>query len=87
VSYEVHIAAPAQRYLGRIPQSVQERVLARIEQIAEDPFGRHTKPLQGGAGYRGARVGGLRIIFTVDRARQLVEISEIGPRGEIYRRL
>jgi len=87
VNYEVHIAGPAQRYLGRTPQSVRERVLARIEQIAEDPFGRHTKPLQGSAGYRGARVGGLRIIFTVDRTRHIVEISEIGPRGEIYRRL
>jgi len=87
VSYEVNVAGPAQRYLGRVPQPVRERVLARIEQIAEDPFGRHTKPLQGGAGYRAARVGALRIVFTVDRARQLVEVSEIGPRGQIYRRL
>jgi len=53
----------------------------------DDSFGRHAKPLRGGAGYRGARVGGLRIVFTVDRLAQLVNVIEIGPRGQIYRRL
>jgi len=87
VSYRLRIAGPAQRYVDRLPQLTRERILARLEQIAEDPYGRHTKPLQGGAGYRGARVGGLRIVFTVDRAEQLVDVAEIGPRGQIYRRL
>jgi mRNA-degrading endonuclease RelE of RelBE toxin-antitoxin system len=61
--------------------------LGRLEQIIEDPFGHYTKPLQGGGGYRGARIGGLRIIFTVDREARRVDIVEIGPRGQIYRRL
>lgn len=37
--------------------------------------------------HRAARVGALRNVFTVDRDRRLVEVSDIGPRGQIYRRL
>jgi mRNA-degrading endonuclease RelE of RelBE toxin-antitoxin system len=29
----------------------------------------------------------LRILFTVDRDQRVVDVVEIGPRGEIYRRL
>jgi len=87
VTYQLRVAGPAQRYVDRLPPSTRERILDRIEQIVDDPFGRHAKPLQGGAGYRGARVGGLRIVFTADRLAQLVNVIEIGPRGQIYRRL
>lgn len=63
------------------------RIVGRLTQLAEDPFGPYTKPLQGAAGDRSSRVGGLRIVYTVDRDRRLVEVSDIGPRGQIYRRL
>ena len=87
MSYEVHVAGPAQRYLGRTPQPIRERVLARIEEIAEDPLDDTRSRCRVVPADRAARVGGLRIIFTVDRAHLLVEISKIGPRGQVYRRL
>ena len=86
MKFDVELSQSAERYLERLPRDVQRRIVARLDEIAEDPFGRHTKPLTGPGGRRGARVGGLRMVFTVDRARQLVEVSEIGPRGDIYRR-
>ena len=85
--FDVRLSRSAARYLERLPRDVQRRVVDRLDQIAEDPFGRHTKPLAGAGVRRAARVGGLRIIFTVDPARHVVEVSAIGPRGEIYRRL
>jgi mRNA interferase RelE/StbE len=87
VKFTVRVAGPAARYLSRLSEPAHGRVLARLDQIAEDPYGRHTKPLQGAGGRRGARVGGLRIVFTVDRDQRVVDVVEIGPRGEIYRRL
>jgi mRNA interferase RelE/StbE len=87
VSFDVQLSRSAERYLERLPRDIQRRVVARLEQIGDDPFGPHTKPLSGPGARRAARVGGLRIVFTVNRARQLVEVSEIGPRGDIYRRL
>ena len=59
----------------------------RIDQIAADPYGPHTKPLTNLAGRRAARVGDYRIVFTVDDDDKVVSISDIGPRGQIYRRL
>jgi mRNA interferase RelE/StbE len=87
VKFTVRVAGPAARYLSRLSEPAHGRVLARLDQIAEDPYGRHTKPLHGAGGRRGARVGGLRIVFTVDRDQRVVDVVEIGPRGEIYRRL
>jgi len=87
VSFDVRLSRSAERYLERLPRDMQRRIVGRLTQLAEDPFGPYTKPLQGAAGDRSSRVGGLRIVYTVDRDRRLVEVSDIGPRGQIYRRL
>ncbi|HEY8490046.1 MAG TPA: type II toxin-antitoxin system RelE/ParE family toxin [Dehalococcoidia bacterium] len=87
MSYAVRIARQAERYVYRLPRPAQQRILRRLEQIAADPYGQHTKPLQGFPGRRAARVGGWRIVFTVDDEERRVDVSDIGPRGEVYRRL
>jgi len=87
VTFDVRLSRSAERYMERLPRDVQQRIVSRLEQVAGDPFGPHTKPLAGPGHRRAARVGALRIVFTVDRDRQLVDVSDIGPRGEIYRRL
>ena len=85
--FNVQLSRSAEHYLERLPRDVQRRVVSRLDQVSEDPFGAHTKPLAGPGSRRAARVGGLRIVFTVDRERRVVEVSDIGPRGDIYRRL
>jgi mRNA-degrading endonuclease RelE of RelBE toxin-antitoxin system len=84
VRFDVRLSRSAERYLERVPGDVQRRVVARLDQVAQDPFGPHTKPLAGPGARRAARVGALGIIFTVDRVRRMVEVSDIGPRGQIY---
>ncbi|MBI4491454.1 MAG: type II toxin-antitoxin system RelE/ParE family toxin [Chloroflexi bacterium] len=84
MSYQVRIARQAERYLQRLPRPIQERMLRRLQQIAEDPYGPHTKPLEGLSGRRAARVGGWRIIFAVDDEARRVDVSDIGPRGDVY---
>ena len=81
MAYEVRV-----NYVRRLDRNTQERVLGRLRELAEDPFG-SSKVLQDAGGRRSSRVGGMRIIFIVDPARNLLEISHIGPRGEIYRHL
>ena len=85
--FDVRLSRSADRYLDRLPREVQRRIVARLDQVAEDPFGPHTKPLAGPGDRRAARVGALRIVFTVDRDQHLVDVSDVGPRGQIYRRL
>jgi len=56
----------------------------RLRALASDPFDiQHSKPLAGDPGRRSSRVGGWRIIFTVDTAAELVIVSRTGPRGQV----
>ncbi|MBI3980049.1 MAG: type II toxin-antitoxin system RelE/ParE family toxin [Chloroflexi bacterium] len=71
--------------MRRLPRQAQERILRRLHEIAEDPYGQHTKPLVGAGGRRAARVDSWRIVFAVDEEAQLVTVSDIGPRGDVYR--
>ena len=87
MSYRIELSREAARYLRHLSRSDQERMARRIAQIATDPYGPYTKPLTNLAGCRAARVGGYRIIFTVDDKAQVVHISDIGPRGQVYRRV
>jgi mRNA interferase RelE/StbE len=87
VPYRIELSRQAARYLARLSRSDQERMARRIDQIAGDPYGPHSKPLTNLAGRRSARVGGYRIIFAVDDETEVVSISDIGPRGQVYRGL
>ena len=87
MSYELRIARQAERYVRRLNSRSQDRILRRLAQIAENPRGPYTKPLTNAAGRWASRVGGWRIIFTIDDERRVVDVSVIGPRGEVYRDL
>jgi mRNA-degrading endonuclease RelE of RelBE toxin-antitoxin system len=62
-------------------------MLERLEQIAEQPYGAHTKRLANAEGRRAARVGAYRIIFSVNEEQRTVDVASIGPRGQVYRDL
>ncbi len=87
MSYEVRVARQAEGYFNRLDRQVHARMLRRLNQIAQDPYGPYTKSLVNAASLRSARVGDWRIIFAVDNDKQIVDVSAIGPRGGIYRRL
>ena len=85
--YELRLASRASDYLDRVDERTRSRLKARLDQIANSPYGPQTKPLTNRPGLRSARVGDLRIIFSVDSATQIVDVDRIGPRGQIYRGL
>ncbi|MCI0656036.1 MAG: type II toxin-antitoxin system RelE/ParE family toxin [Acidobacteria bacterium] len=86
--YKLQFSRRAQRYLARLERELQERIASTLRQVAADPYRAGlTKSLKGAAGYRAARVGGLRIVFVVNAKERRVEVDEIAPRGQVYRRL
>lgn len=76
----------AEQYVRRLDQHAQARIAAAIRAVAENPFHRGTKALQG-TGQPSVRVGGWRIIYLVNQGRGLVEVDAIAPRGQVYRDL
>lgn len=88
MTYGVHVPGSVRRYIGRLDRATQARVLTKIDEIAAAPWsGAISKPLHEAGGLRSARVGNLRILYEVDEAVRVVEITDIGPRGDVYRSL
>ena len=84
--YAVRLSHSASAYLRRLSPAARARIVAQLTEVAAAPFDpRHAKQLQGGTGDRSARVGALRIIFTVEIELREIQVSRIGPRGQIYR--
>jgi mRNA interferase RelE/StbE len=87
VIYEVRLSRIAERYLRRLSRPDQSRIIRRLEQIASDPSGPASRPLTNAAGFRSARVGDWRIVLRIDDEARVIEVADIGPRGQVYRRL
>lgn len=87
MSYEVRIAKQAEAYFLRLDQRTRQRILDRLRQIAEDPYGPHSKTLANAGGRRASRVGDHRIVFAVDVGNAIVNVSVLAPRGRAYRNL
>lgn len=86
MSWDVRLSRRVERYLHGLPPRHRERILHRITALATDPF-EDSKWLAGGGGRRSARVGDWRLIYTVDVENSLIEVSRIGPRGDVYKNL
>lgn len=88
MNFQLVIADPAKKKLRRLDRALQRRIVARLDLLCADPL---SSPLsdwvEGTQGLRKTRVGGWRILFTVDLERKVVAVQAIRPRGEAYRRL
>lgn len=60
----------------------------RLLQLCDDPFDRRvSKPLKGPLeGQRSSDLNNLRIIYEVDDTIRVLDVIDIGPRGDIYKR-
>lgn len=66
------------KFLKKQPPQVQHRIITAIENL---PLG-DIKKLKGSSGYR-LRVGDFRVIY--DQDGNIIDIIDIGNRGEIYK--
>jgi mRNA interferase RelE/StbE len=86
VSYAVVVAHEAEKILDRLDRPMEQRIRARFLQLAEDPFDpRLSAPLTDRAGVRKSRVGGWRILFSVDRDSKVLSVVTVDTRGQVYK--
>jgi len=73
----------ALKALRRMPADMAQRIIAKIEQYAEEPESQanNVKALKGRKGIR-LRVGDWRVIMNDDGV--VLAVLEIGPRGSVY---
>ena len=86
MNFQVKLAREAQKVLDRLDRSTERRIRQRIVLLCEDPFDpRLSAPLTERAGLRKSRVGGWRILFTVDLDYKIIFVLTINTRGQVYK--
>jgi len=86
VIYRPVLSDEAAKTIRRADAKLRARLENRIRDLADDPYdSRLSSPLTGRAGVRKSRVGGWRILFTVDQQRRLLQVAAVDTRGQVYR--
>jgi mRNA interferase RelE/StbE len=78
------VTPSARRDLRSLPQQTVLRILRRIALLELDPEGKPSTALVGIPGYRRLRVGGYRVIYTLDHNRVVIVVVAVGHRSQIY---
>jgi mRNA interferase RelE/StbE len=83
-AYSLSIPRTARKELEALPDRDLQRIVERIQRLAEDPTPTSAQKLSGQTAYR-VRQGDYRIVYTVDHPRHEIVIIKIGHRREVYR--
>ncbi len=83
--YTVEISDYAKKQLRKLPEDVQDRVIYALDRIKIRPEAYLTK-LVGEPSYK-LRVGDYRVIIDLDMPKQLILITKVGHRKNIYKNL
>jgi len=67
------------------PKQEVARILAAVEQLAEEPFPHGSQKLTGSEHVFRIRVGDYRVVYEVLTAARVVEIQRVRHRNEVYR--
>ena len=83
--YSVITTRSFTRTLARLPANWQKRIVAKIKEVAENPYApnNNLKKLQGREGYR-LRIGDWRVIYELLDDELVMLVLELGARGGIY---
>ena len=87
-TFEIQFTEEADTHYKRLDNKMRRRVDAAIDTLRQNPvLGRNIKKLKGeyAAQYR-YRVGGYRIIYSIDTERYQCIVIGIHPRGRAYRK-
>jgi mRNA-degrading endonuclease RelE of RelBE toxin-antitoxin system len=84
VELQIRITATPLKYLRSLDKPTRATIIEKLKEIAKDPFNpRLSCPLVSST-KRSSRVGGYRLLFEIDG--QFLDVEDIGPRGQIYRK-
>ena len=83
-SYSLYIKPSAGKELEALPAKDRQRIVARIQALADEPRPAGYEKLSGDEKYR-VRQGPYRVLYTVDDGAREVVVVKIGHRREVYR--
>ncbi|MHB8342414.1 MAG: type II toxin-antitoxin system RelE family toxin [Mycobacteriales bacterium] len=87
MSHAIEWKPSARKELRGIDVSARRRILATVDQLAEDPRPAGSVTLTGSPGWRRIRIGGYRVVYEVRDEAHVVLVLRVGPRGSVYQHL
>jgi len=87
VSHAIEWKPSARKELRSIDVSARRRILATVDQLADDPRPAGSVTLTSSPGWRRIRVGGYRVVYEVRDEAVVVLVLRVGPRGSVYQHL
>ncbi|AFZ02223.1 type II toxin-antitoxin system RelE family toxin [Calothrix sp. PCC 6303] len=85
MSYEVEIAPAAKRQIKKLPIDVQQKVVAKLEELAFEPRPDGVKKLEGSDNLYRVRLEKYRIIYEIQDSFLLVTVVKVKHRRDAYR--
>ena len=82
--FEIQFKKKAIKALSRINHPYYHNIIEMIDNLAQNPRPNGYKKLTGRYGYR-IRVGSYRIIYDIFDTKLIIEIVNVGSRGDIYK--
>lgn len=82
--YRIDFARSARKQLESLPDAIATRVLARIEVLVRTPRPNGCRKLVGSDNLWRIRVGDYRVIYSIDDAKQVVDVNAVRHRREAY---
>ena len=84
-NYKVVFKASVARDLRSIPNADVQRILTRIDKLADEPRPTDAKKLVGAENYR-VRQGNYRILYTIEDVIITITVVKTGHRRDIYKK-
>ena len=82
--WQVLVLRRARNYLERLPAEDRRRILDALDKLANDPPSAPVKKLKGRPEWS-LHVGTRRVLFLPDKRARLIVVTDIGPRGDVYK--
>ena len=86
MAYEVEFEAQVAKQLRDMQRADLQRVMDRVKALADDPRPQGSEKLAGMANAWRIRSGNYRVVYTIDDPAQVVTVTRVGHRRDVYRR-
>lgn len=83
--YSISFARSARKELEHLSGELAERILAKIETLAENPRPVGVIKLHGQKNLWRMRVGDYRVVYSIDDFSKMIDVSVIRHRRDVYR--
>ena len=83
--YAISFARSARKELEHLSGELAERILAKIETLAENPRPVGVIKLHGQKNLWRMRVGDYRVVYSIDDFSKMIDVSVIRHRRDVYR--